>query len=107
MWATFRAHLHPVEFMGGMTRLTRGDTLPARRLRKMEPQSRLSFAPAEAASALGVSTSTIHRLIRTGALRAVRIGERRSVIPRDELERLLGQRSAHGRMLFARGEGVR
>jgi excisionase family DNA binding protein len=65
----------------------------------METQSRLSFAPAEAASALGVSTSTIHRLIRAGALRAVRLGERRSVIPRDELERLLSHtaRQAPGR----------
>ena len=51
---------------------------------------RLGYAKAEATALLHISASTLDRMIKNGELRVVRIGKRRTVIPRAELERLLG-----------------
>ena len=50
---------------------------------------RLAYSQVDAATLLGVSLSTIRRLISAGELRTIRVGKRRAVIPRAELERLL------------------
>ena len=50
---------------------------------------RLAFAKSEIATMLGVSASTIHRMIRKGKLRSIRVGHRRILIPREEVQRLL------------------
>jgi excisionase family DNA binding protein len=51
---------------------------------------KLAYNLGEAAAALGVTYRTVHRLVRSGRLRAVRVG-RRIVIPRSALEELLGE----------------
>jgi excisionase family DNA binding protein len=43
----------------------------------------------EVATALGVSRSTLYRLLADGQVRAVRLGRRTLVIPADEIERIL------------------
>jgi excisionase family DNA binding protein len=50
-------------------------------------QQRLTFSVTEAANAMGVSTATIYRLLSSGELKFVRIGDRR-MIPAPELHRL-------------------
>jgi len=50
---------------------------------------KLGLSVREAAEALGVHTNHIYRLIWRGELRAARLGTR-LIIPRRELERLLG-----------------
>ncbi|MGC8968352.1 MAG: helix-turn-helix domain-containing protein [Thermus sp.] len=50
--------------------------------------SRLAYNVREAAEALRVSETTVWRLIRSGALRAARLG-RRVIIPHAALEALL------------------
>ncbi len=50
---------------------------------------RLAYSKGEVAKILGVSLSTIGRMIHAGKLRAVRVGRRRILVPRTELERLL------------------
>jgi len=44
----------------------------------------------ELAASLGLSRSTVYRLVASGQLRAVRLGRRTIVVPADELDRLLG-----------------
>ena len=53
-------------------------------------RDRLAFSRSEIAAMLGVSLATIERMIHAGKLRAVRVGRRRILVPRTELERLLG-----------------
>ncbi len=50
----------------------------------------LAYEKSEATVLLHISASTLDRMIKNGELRVVRIGKRRTVIPRAELERLLG-----------------
>ncbi|BCZ86487.1 MULTISPECIES: helix-turn-helix domain-containing protein [Thermus] len=50
---------------------------------------KLGLSVKEAASALGVHPNHIYRLVWRGELRAARLGAR-LIIPRKELERLLG-----------------
>lgn len=49
---------------------------------------RVAFSPQETADMLGLSLTTVRRLIRKGRLRTVR-GIRHRVIPRSEIDRLL------------------
>jgi len=48
-----------------------------------------AYSMREAASKLGVSISTLHRLVMRGEIKAARIGGRK-VIPASEIRRLLG-----------------
>jgi excisionase family DNA binding protein len=50
--------------------------------------ARLAYSVHEAAGALGLSASSIWKWISLGQLRAVRVGGR-TLIPADELERIL------------------
>jgi excisionase family DNA binding protein len=50
---------------------------------------RLGFRLAEVAALTGVPKSTLHDAVRTGKIRAVRLG-RVIVIPKAEVDRLLG-----------------
>lgn len=52
---------------------------------------RLTMTVEEAAVALGVSRATAYLLARTGAIPAIRLGERRLVVPKAALERLLNE----------------
>ncbi len=47
-----------------------------------------ALSPASTATALGLSTTTVHRRIKDGTIQAVRIG-RRVCVPVTELERIL------------------
>jgi excisionase family DNA binding protein len=49
---------------------------------------RRAFAVKEAAALIGVSRSMLYVLIKSGALRTIKLGGRR-LIPRDEIEALL------------------
>ena len=55
----------------------------------MEKQQ-LAYSADEAATLLSLSKASVHRLINTGAIRAVKLG-RRLVIPVAELEKLLSE----------------
>ena len=50
---------------------------------------RQTYSRSETAAALSCSEATIDRMIRAGQLRSTRIGKRRVVIRREEIERLL------------------
>ncbi len=52
---------------------------------------RLAYGVAEAARAIGVSYKVLYDLIKSGRLRAARVG-RRIIIPRSALEELLGEK---------------
>lgn len=51
---------------------------------------KLAYSKAEAAKLLGLHENSVSNAIRRGELRAVRLGTR-VLIPRGELERLLGE----------------
>lgn len=51
--------------------------------------TRLAYSIPEAAELLSVSPQQLRRMAKRGDLRIVRIGERRTVVPADELHRLL------------------
>jgi excisionase family DNA binding protein len=57
-------------------------------LRPVPELPRLAFSTQETAQVLGLSLTTIRRLIRKGRLRTVR-GIRHRMIPRSEIDRLL------------------
>ena len=57
--------------------------------------SQLAFSLAEAASAIGVGTSTLHELIATGKLPVRKLG-RRSLVLREDLEDYLQGLPVHG-----------
>jgi excisionase family DNA binding protein len=50
---------------------------------------RLTMTVEEAGEALGVSRATAYQLARTGGIPAIRLGERRIVVPKVQLERML------------------
>ena len=50
---------------------------------------RLTMSVGEAGEALGISRATAYMLARTGQLPTIRLGERRLVVPRVALERML------------------
>jgi excisionase family DNA binding protein len=52
---------------------------------------RLAYGVSEAAKALGISYRALYTLIKSGHLRAVRVG-RRIIIPKSALEELLGEK---------------
>lgn len=52
-------------------------------------QLRAGLGPKEFAKNTGISEPTIYRLIKSGEIKAVRIGPRRLLIPMGEVERLL------------------
>jgi excisionase family DNA binding protein len=56
----------------------------------IRPDERRALRVLDACAAYGVSRSTIYKLMKTGKLRAVKIGGRR-LIPRDALEALLNE----------------
>lgn len=49
----------------------------------------LAVRPEEAARALGIGRNLVYGMISNGTIRAVRLGERRLLVPVAELERLL------------------
>ena len=53
------------------------------------PAPSLVFNVQEAATVLKVSPNTVRKAIHDGQIHAIRIGGRKFLIPRDELERLL------------------
>ncbi len=50
---------------------------------------RLAYSKGEVAKMLGVSLSTIDRMVRDEKLRTIHVGKRRVLIPREEVQRLL------------------
>ncbi len=71
----------------------------------MEQTKSLTVTVSEAAVALGISRSTAYECVRTGQLRAVRLG-RRLVVPRDAITELLaGATAAPARELSDDAEG--
>jgi excisionase family DNA binding protein len=50
---------------------------------------RVGYKVPDLAKAMGVSKSLIYKLIASGELNAVRVGERRLIIPVGEVDRLL------------------
>jgi excisionase family DNA binding protein len=53
-----------------------------------DQKERLAYSPQEAADILGLSNSTVERMIRSGTVRTVKIRARR-IIPVTEIEKLL------------------
>ena len=53
----------------------------------------LALRADEVAAVLGVSRSTVHRLIAAGRLRAVRLSERRLLVSKDVLMKFMGASS--------------
>lgn len=51
--------------------------------------TRLAYSVPEAAELLSVSPQQLRRMAKRGELRIVRLGERRTVVPADELHRIL------------------
>lgn len=54
-----------------------------------EPNGKLAYSVEEAAKALGIGRCLCYELVRQGRIPALRLGERRLVVPRAALERLL------------------
>ena len=52
-------------------------------------EDRLGFKPREVAAFVGISVAQIYRLIEQDKIKAVRIGQKRLVVPRAEVERLV------------------
>jgi excisionase family DNA binding protein len=55
---------------------------------------RMAYSPMEAASALGLCLNSIYKMLKRGQLKGVRI-DRKILIPKAELERLLQQSQQH------------
>jgi excisionase family DNA binding protein len=49
---------------------------------------RLAYSPMEAASTLGLCLNSVYKMLRRGQLKGVRV-DRKILIPRTEIERLL------------------
>ena len=50
-----------------------------------------SFSLAETAQLIGVSYNTLRRLVRSGDIPSVRVGEKRILVPADGLRKYLNQ----------------
>ena len=57
---------------------------------------RLTMTVEEAGEALGISRATAYLLARTGGIPVIRLGERRLVVPKVQLEKML-RGEEHGR----------
>ena len=55
-----------------------------------KPIERLTMSVEEAGEAIGISRSTAYSLCKQGKLGAIRVSERRWVVPKQAVERLLG-----------------
>lgn len=69
------------------------------------PRQRL-YTASEAARALGVSLDTLRRWDRTGRIRTRRDAANRRLVPRSEIDRLLGREEAHALSARNRFRGV-
>jgi excisionase family DNA binding protein len=56
----------------------------------MDTPRREVFSVAEVAEVFGVSDNTIYRWAQSGDVRTIRLGTRRILFPRQEIERILG-----------------
>ncbi len=54
-------------------------------------QVKLGNSTSEAAKVLGIGVNAVRELIHQGVINAVRLGERKYIIPKRELMRLLGE----------------
>jgi len=59
------------------------------RLLAVPIEKRLAFKPEEVALLLGVGRNTVYGMIQRGEIKAKKVGRRRIVVPRDEVERIL------------------
>lgn len=64
------------------------------------------YAAGEAARALGISLDTLRRWDRQGRIRTIRDAANRRVVPRSEIERLLGAADVHALSARNRLTGV-
>jgi len=55
----------------------------------MESKDRLTMTVKEAGEALGISRATAYLLVSTGQIPTIRLGERRLVVPRASLMKML------------------
>jgi excisionase family DNA binding protein len=62
-------------------------------MRKTEKLERRTYTVSETCAVLGVSRNMGYEVVRTGCIRAIKIGKR-VVIPRSEMERLLAGQPA-------------
>lgn len=60
-----------------------------RRLAMIESKEKLTMTVKEAGEALGVSKATAYMLANTGQIPVIRLGERRLVVPRAALMKML------------------
>lgn len=60
-----------------------------------EKIKRLTMTVEEAGKALGISRATAYTLAREGRLPVIRISDRRLIIPKVALERMLSEASLH------------
>lgn len=51
--------------------------------------TRLGYSPDEFSRAFGISLTLTRKLIKNGQIKAIRMGERRWIIPVGEMERIL------------------
>ena len=63
---------------------------------------RLTMTVEEAGAALGISRATAYMLVNTGRLPAIRISDRRIIIPRKAISELLASASKQGSQHMAR-----
>jgi len=62
----------------------------------METSERLTMTVEEAGRALGISRATAYMLVNTGRLPAIRISDRRIIIPKKAISELLASASKQG-----------
>ena len=64
-------------------------------MKKNQNVDRLSYSVSEAATAIGVSSRTIHDFCKDGTIKSFRMGQRR-LIPADELRAFIEKRTRGG-----------
>ena len=57
---------------------------------------RVAFSKTEFAALFGISLPTVERMIQKGDLHTIRVGQRRILIPKIEIERLLQGETTQG-----------
>lgn len=60
-------------------------------MNKKLDNERLGFSPDEFSRAFGISLTLTRKLIKNGQIKAIRMGERRWIIPVGEMERILNE----------------